>query len=83
MRMPTCLVLALLTMQPCLEAEESILNTNRIAMGTGSLKDEDAGRLARQWSRAAHPHAAPTKADPGSLRALGFAVKKIPRQKKA
>lgn len=82
MRMPTCLVLALLTMQPRLQAEESITAANRIAKGTGSLKDKDAAALAREWAEAAQPNAQKAKPDAGLLMAAGFGFRRIKKTKK-
>lgn len=84
MRTPTAVVLALLAMQPRLEAEESVAEVNRLLYGTGHLKEQDAAAMARRWSKASRPDGQPEpKANPGALTALGFAVKKIPRKKKA
>jgi hypothetical protein len=82
MRMPTCLVIALLTMQPRLEAEESLLAANRIAVGGGKMKSADSGRLLREWAGAAHPEAPNPKPDAGVLQAAGFAVRRVKRVKK-
>lgn len=82
MRMPTCLVLTLLTMQPRLQAEESIHAANRIAFGNGKLQKEAAQQLSRDWSTAARPNAAPAKPTPAALAASGFAVRRVKKVRK-
>ncbi len=84
MRMPTCLVLALLTMQPRLEAEESILAVNRIAVASGSLKEADANALQKQWGAAANPAGIerPKPQPAAALSNLGIPVRRVKTQRK-
>jgi len=82
MRTPSAIVLALLAMQPRLEAEESILAANRIAVGGGKLKAEDARRIAQHWSAAANDEqVAKAAPDANALRAAGIAVRTVKRKK--
>lgn len=83
MRMPTCLVLALLTMQPRLQAEESIHAANRVAMGSGTLTKQDAEAMGRAWAQQANPDAPKPATDPAQLAAIGFAVRRVKTKKKA
>lgn len=53
MTAPLALLRASMHMLPRLEAEESILAANRVAMGSGAMKPEDAQRVARGWERQA------------------------------
>ena len=50
---------------------------NRLAVGGGKLKSEDAERLVKSWSRAARPHGGASKPNPGALMASGFAVRRV------
>lgn len=63
-------------MLPQLQAEESLLAADRIAVGTGSLKREVAREIASGWERAARANApAPRekrRASPETLQAMGI-----------
>jgi hypothetical protein len=79
---PTAVVMAGMRMLPRLQAEESITEANRIAFGNGKLTEEAAAQMARQWSTAARPDAAPAKPQPMALAARGFTVRKVKRIRK-
>lgn len=84
MRTPTAIVLGLLTMQPRLEAEESLLESNRIAMGTGSLKAEDAAATAKRWDAAVNPDAESAKPQPAAaLMGHGIPVRRVKTGRKS
>ena len=77
---PSGVVLALLTMLPRLDAEESITAANRVALGTGSMSDDDARSVSRLWSAAtAPPEPLIVKPTPEALSALGIPVRRIPK----
>lgn len=64
-----------------LEAEESLLATERIAIGAGSLSSREASARVRRWSHTAHPPGEKTAApattsrlNPGVLAAMGIRV---------
>lgn len=82
MRMPTCLVFALLTMLPRLQAEESIVAANRIAYGSGKLTADSARALSREWESAAHAGAARSGPTPEALAAVGFMVRRVKKVRK-
>lgn len=78
--MPTCLVLTLLTMQPRLQAEDSILAANRIAVGGGKLQKQSADQIAREWAETAGiPASAPPSKPAGPP--PGVSVKRHKRTK--
>ncbi len=84
MHTPTVIVLGLLTMQPRLQAEESILESSRVAMGTGSLKAEDADATAKRWDAAANPDAEPSKPKPAAaLMGHGIPVRRVKTGRKS
>ena len=58
--MPTRLLSAYLQMLPPLQAEQSLLDATRIAVGTGSLKKGVGERIMRGWQRATEAASAPT-----------------------
>lgn len=77
---PIALVNACIAMLPRLEAEESIVTSNRIAHGSGRLERGQALRLAREWSRAAdegRPGARPVPVTPDILEAAGIGVRVV------
>ena len=80
--MPTCLVLAMQKMIPRLEAEESVLAANRIAVGGGKLKKETAEAIVREWSEHL-PKGRKGAPGVGGLAAAGFKVvrHKVPPKK--
>ncbi len=83
MRMPTCLVLAMLAMQPRLAAEEAIEFVHRIAMGSATMKSDDADRIRQEWAKAIDPSAAPAKPTPAAaLGAHGIPVRRVKTQRK-
>ncbi len=51
--MPSWLTEAHLDAIPTLQARESILLANVVAVGTGSLKKSESQRITRQWERLA------------------------------
>jgi len=51
---PTCVVEACLAAMPRLEAEESIAQANRIAVGTGKVDADERRRMTREWARLAN-----------------------------
>lgn len=71
----------MLTMQPRLQAEESLLETTRVGLGTGSLGEQDAGAIQRAWALAAQIEASKPKVDPVALQAAGIAIRRIPKKK--
>lgn len=85
MRMPTCLAQALFTMLPRLEAEESLLAADRVAMGTGSMKKESADATWKRWATATGHGADAAKPRPTALAAHGIPVRRVKtgRKKKA
>lgn len=80
--MPTCLVNAAVRDIARLEAEESIREANRIAIGGGTLKAEHARPLVDAWTRHAQGGAA-AKPDPSALAVVGFKVRRVKVPKKA
>lgn len=74
-----------MTMLPRLSAEESIAQATRVAVGTGSLKDDDRRRVTRAWERAAEGDRRPPaqKATAQQLAAIGIAVKQVAAAKGA
>lgn len=67
-----------------LQAEESLVAANRIAVGGGKLKEQDARAIVADWSKAAHPGGRRGKPGVGGLAAAGFKVirHKVPAKKK-
>jgi hypothetical protein len=65
-------------MLPRLTAEESMLTRERLAVGTGALRKDDAQRIVKDWERQAHggrrPKVKAAKANPEDLAAMGIAV---------
>ena len=51
-RTPRAIVRACLLMLPRLQAEESLLTSQRIAVGTGSMKSADSRQITSGWIRA-------------------------------
>lgn len=80
--MPTCVVNAAVRDIARLDAEESIHAANRIAVGGGKLKKEDARPIVDGWTRRARGGAA-AKPDPGALAVAGFKVRRVKVPKKA
>lgn len=73
-------------MLPCLRAQESLLDSSRIAVGMGSLSEEDARVLTTEWSDAASvgsPRTPRVRLTPDELRQRGVNVIRVPRKAKA
>lgn len=68
--MPTPILSAYSRMLPVLTAEESLLATTRVAVGSGTLKKGTASSIQRAWQRTARPTAAMT-IRPSSAAAYG------------
>ena len=85
MRMPSCLVLALFTALPRLEAGESLLASARISMGTGSFKKEVADATWKRWVTVAGDDTGAAKPQPTALAAHGIPIRRVKtgRKKKA
>lgn len=79
---PVSLLRGYVAMLPVLEGEESFLHAERVAVGSGSLKQDRAEAAIRRWTEAAENQAGkrrkrvkPTpggKPDPGALAAMGI-----------
>lgn len=80
---PGVVVQACVTMLPRLKADEALSTINHGAVAAGRVESGQASALARSLQLLANGDAgAPrVKRDPGELRALGFAVRRVPRQK--
>lgn len=72
-------------MLPQLQAEESLLMAERLAVGTGAMEKGERRRLMRSWRRAAQ--AAPAlsartflASPPEALAAMGIGVRRVPRR---
>lgn len=72
--MPIPLLRAHLAMLPRLEAEESLVTVERLAVGTGSLKTAVRSRILDSWAKAARPLAVQRPTDPATRRALAAAA---------
>lgn len=72
--MPIPLLQAHLTMLPRLEAEESIVAAERMAVGSGSMKPAPRRDVVAGWRRAAKVDAARRATDPEGHRALAAAA---------
>lgn len=66
-------------MLPRLRAEESLLESNRTALGSGVLSREDASKLGSRWERVANNQGGPTaqRATPQVLGAMGIGVRRV------
>jgi hypothetical protein len=84
METPLAIVRASSRMLPRLEAEESLLATQRTAVGTGSLSKDDRQAVVRRWARQVDipaTQAVRTK-DPGALAAMGIGLRQARRKGK-
>jgi hypothetical protein len=71
---PLGLLRALHDAIPALTAEESLVASERVALGSGSLDKHDARQLRRAWRETAfgRVRVTPQKAAPADLAALGI-----------
>lgn len=74
-------------MLPQLQAEESLREVTRLAMGGGHLAEEEQQRIRTTWQRVAAGLSAeddpkPVKATPEDLKRLGIAFRKVKRKPK-
>lgn len=81
METPVALVHAAAQLLPRLVAEESLLQSARIAVGTGSLKEDDARGITSEWVRLTEQARRvvvrrPSAAD---LAAIGVGLIEVPR----
>lgn len=71
-------------MLPRLEARDSLVMAERIAVGMGRLKAAEHGAAIRRWQRQAEPPAPQGIRTPGglvaALAAAGVPVRAVPRQ---
>lgn len=72
--MPIPLLRAHLAMLPRLEAEESLVAAERLAVGTASLKADARRRVIDDWAKVARPVAVQRPTDPAARRALAAAA---------
>jgi hypothetical protein len=83
-RLPIRIVRDFAEMLPRLQAEESLLTADRVALGAGTLKQDAARELGRRWERAtrdpgARDSRARVKLTPGDLAAMGIRYKVVER----
>ena len=82
LRLPVGLFRRYVEMLPRLIAEESLTAMQRVAMGSGNMKEQDAKRIGQSWERMANPKPEAfqkTKADPAAMAAAGIKVKAVKR----
>lgn len=81
MSMPIAIVHASAAVLPRLTAEESFLASGRIAVGTGSLPEEDAKSLTAEWTRLTERATQAVQRRPSvmDLAAIGVGVVEVPR----
>ena len=80
---PLAVLTASLAALPRLEAEESILAMTRVAMGTGSFKEETSRQIRKDWVRTAEGPQPIEKAvaAPRALPGMGFGSRRVKRAK--
>lgn len=81
MRTPTAMVLALFTMLPRLEAEQSMLAAERVAMGMGAMKKEAADAIWKRWAKAAN-EGVDVRPQPTALAAHGIPIRRVKTNRK-
>jgi len=70
---PCAIVRACLVMMPRLEAEESLLQADRVGIGTGSFEKSTARRILQRWDELRRgPAPAAKKATPAALAGAGI-----------
>lgn len=81
METPVALVHASATMMTRLVAEESLLELARIAVGTGSLGQDDAQTITSEWTRLAEAAQRQVVRRPSAadLAAIGVGLVEVPR----
>lgn len=81
MHTPLAIVRSALKMLPRLTAEESIMASNRMLVGSGAASPEDARAMHRDWSRDATPprQQSKAKATPKDLSAIGIDYQVVER----
>lgn len=79
-RLPFRIVRACAAMMPRLQAEESLTAVERTAVGTGSLKKEDAQAITRAWARDVAPSSRERvqRITPEALEAIGIQYQIVP-----
>lgn len=82
MMTPVAVVRAHVRMMPRLEAEESLLVAQRVALGSGSYKKDDARRLTHRWTNQARgPRISESAAavNPRELAGMGIGFRRRPK----
>jgi hypothetical protein len=67
-------------MLPRLRAEESMLEAERLAVGTGSLRPEKSKAILARWRRQVQADVKATPAPRELLAAAGIGVREVPRK---
>jgi hypothetical protein len=87
METPAAVLRACYQMIPRLQAEESLLAAQRVGLGSGSYKKEDARRIVREWQRSARPKgqslrpATAASVWGGLLEMMGDRIVRVPTKK--
>jgi hypothetical protein len=80
-RVPLAVVRAYLPLLPRLQAEESLLASQRTAVGSGSLKREQARAVTGGWSRLVDAGVTPARpASRHELGGSGIGYREVPRR---
>lgn len=78
---PMAVVRACVSQMSKLRARDSIRAATRVAMGSGSLKKQDAKQISREWNQAADwPKPPRTAAPKRSLSGTGIGLVHVPKK---